>query len=223
MDGLTRRELERVAQWHGGTDSVLRVLTGIARADRWPELGDDRVRKTIAACRAWADYVVVDTASCIETDEEISSDLFAPRRNAATNAVLDAADRIVVVGRADPVGVTRLLRAHSELIERGHLRSDVVLNRVRASATGMAPKAQLTAALSRFGGIEPCAMLPDDAGAVDAAVLVGATLREVAPRSPLRQAILGLATGSILPRPQASSRRAARSARGRRVAVHATG
>jgi MinD-like ATPase involved in chromosome partitioning or flagellar assembly len=222
-DSLTLDELERVAQRHGPDSSRLRVLTGITRASRWPELSEQRVASTIEACRGWVDHVVVDTAFCIESDEEISSDLFAPRRNAATIAALGAADRIVVVGRADPVGVTRLLRGHAELAELGHHRVDVVLNRVRSSATGMAPRAQLTAALARFGGFEPDALLPDDPAAVDAAALVGDTLVQAAPRSPLRQAIAAYVESAFLAQQRPATRREARPQRGRRAAVRAAG
>ena len=56
--------------------------------------------ETLEACRDWVEYVVVDTGFSLESDEEISSDLFAPRRNAATLAALRVADRIVAVGLA---------------------------------------------------------------------------------------------------------------------------
>ena len=39
----------------------------------------------------------------------------APRRNGATLAILDAADLIIVVGAADPLGLQRLARGLTEL------------------------------------------------------------------------------------------------------------
>ncbi|MFW8745735.1 hypothetical protein, partial [Mesorhizobium japonicum] len=129
--GLDGVELDRIAQPHGS--GVLRVLTGIGRASRWPELGGDRVQGVLAALRAWAPVTVVDTAASLEEDEELTSDLAAPRRNAATIAALRTADRVVAVGAADPVGLSRYLRAHADLLELvGPERVLTVVNKVRA-------------------------------------------------------------------------------------------
>jgi Flp pilus assembly protein protease CpaA len=65
----------------------------------------------------------------------------------------------------------------------------VVINRVRASAIGMGPGDQVRRTLSRFGGIENPHLIPDDRPAMDAALLAGRTLAEVAPRSAARQAM----------------------------------
>src|SRR5579875_1006826 len=113
---LTPAELDRIAQQHRGSRAAFSVLTGIGRPSRWPELSNDRVTKVLDACRGWVDHVVVDTGFNLETDEEIVSDLFAPRRNAATIAALRAADTVVAVGAADPVGLARFVRAYGDLI-----------------------------------------------------------------------------------------------------------
>ena len=80
----------------------LRVLTGIPLASRWPELRPTAVTAVLAAARQLAEHTVVDCGFCLETDEELSFDSLAPRRNGATLAVLDEADCVVVVGAADP-------------------------------------------------------------------------------------------------------------------------
>lgn len=87
-DGLTIAELERVGARYTSPRGAFWVLTGIGRASRWPEVGADPVAKSISVCRDWVDYIVVDTGFNLESDEEISSDLFAPRRNGATIAAL---------------------------------------------------------------------------------------------------------------------------------------
>jgi Flp pilus assembly CpaE family ATPase len=148
------------------------------------------VRGTIDECRTWVEYTILDTASSLETDEEISSDLYAPRRNAATIAALREADMIVAVGAADPVGLSRFLRSHvdlSELVEPE--RVCVVMNKVRSSAIGLNPAGQVLQTLSRFGGIEPAALVPFDQAGYDAAILGGRTLADVAPKSPARIAV----------------------------------
>ena len=210
--GLSTAELDRIRQpyaVHGGT---LNVLTGIPRASRWPEISTDRVTRTIAVCREWADYVVLDTGFSLEDDEEISSDLFAPRRNAATLATLRAADRVVAVGAADPIGLARYLRAFPDLLELTEDRPVLpVINKVRASVIGLNPNGQVRATLQRFGGIHDPVLVPADGKGTDAALLAGKALRDVSPRSPALGAISRLVTDSILPpAPAVSGRRALR-------------
>ena len=192
-DSLTIPELERIGQVYSAAGAGMWVLTGIGRASRWPELSADRVEATIAACRTWVDFTVLDTGSSLENDEEISSDLFAPRRNAATLTALASADHTIAVGAADPVGLSRFLRAHVDLVELADSDAiTVVMNKVRASAIGVNPSGQVVQTLSRFGGIESPVLIPHDLPALDAAVLTGRTLAEVAPKSPARLAIRDL-------------------------------
>jgi MinD-like ATPase involved in chromosome partitioning or flagellar assembly len=194
VGGLDRAELERIGQWYPLAHAGLWVLTGLSRSSRWPELSADRVRTVLGECRRWVDVTVVDTGASIETDEEISSDMFAPRRNAATITALEEADLVLAVGSADPVGIARFLRAHLDLLElRGAEGVNVVMNRVRASVIGAAPGAQVSQTLQRFGGVEAAALVPYDRAGFDAALLTGRTIAEVAPRSPARAQIRRLA------------------------------
>lgn len=205
-DSLSRQELERVAERYSSGPGSFRVLTGIGRASRWPELSSERVTKTIEACRDWVDYLVVDTGFSLESDEEISSDLFAPRRNAATLAALRAADRIVAVGLADPVGISRFLRAYADLVELfPETPISVVMNRVRAAAVGVNPFGQVSSALARFAGIDSPVLVPHDGPGLDAAVLAGRTLRDSAPKSPARAAIQRFVDATLLPAPAEAS------------------
>lgn len=195
---LTHEELERIAQSYTSALGAFRVLTGIGRPSRWPELSGERVAGVVSLCRTWADFTVLDVGSSLENDEEISSDLFAPRRNAAAVTAVREADRLVAVGAADPVGLSRFLRAHADLDEVASTNDvTVVMNRVRASAVGMNPHGQVTRTLSRFGGIETPVLVPHDQGALDGAVLSGRTLADSAPRSPARLAIKGLVEGRL--------------------------
>jgi len=216
-DSLTRLELERIAARYNSAQAGFWVLTGIGRPSRWTELSADRVTKTLAAAALWADYVVVDTGFSLESDEEVSSDLFAPRRNAATLAALRAADHVVAVGLADPVGMSRFLRAHVDLVEIvPDARISVVMNRVRASAVGLSPFSQVGSTLARFAGITAAALLPEDRVGLDGAVLTGRTLRDSAPKSPVRAALLGFVEDSLVPVPATRRRRIRRSRFARR-------
>ena len=201
-DTLTHLELERIAQRYESALGGFWVLTGIGRPSRWPELSGERVAATIRQCRTWVDYTILDTSSSLENDEEISSDLFAPRRNAAAVTAVHEADSIVAVGSADPVGLSRFLRAHVDMVETASTSDvTVVMNRIRASAIGMNPNGQVTQTLSRFGGIESPVLVPHDQAGLDGAVLSGRTLADSAPRSPARVAIRTLVTSRLVPEP----------------------
>ncbi|MEI5584943.1 nucleotide-binding protein, partial [Agromyces sp. CCNWLW208] len=129
---LDRAELERISQRYSSPRAPFEVFTGLVGPSRWPELSHERVAAALEVMRGRFEYVVVDTGFSLERDEELMSDQYAPRRNAATFAALSAADRVLAVGLADPVGLSRLLRGHAELLDLVEAeRIDVVVNRVR--------------------------------------------------------------------------------------------
>jgi MinD-like ATPase involved in chromosome partitioning or flagellar assembly len=196
---LTIAELQRIGSRYGSPATGFWVLTGINSPHRWPELSAQRVEGTLAQCRSWVDFTIVDTGFSIESDEEISTDLFAPRRNAATITALAHADQVVAVGAADPVGLSRFLRAYSDLLELAHTdRVTVVINKLRSSAVGLNPVGQVQQTLKRFGRITDAVHIPHDHVAMDTALLAGRTLREVAPKSAMRQAITQLVVSRLL-------------------------
>ena len=61
---------------------------------------------------------------------------------------------------------------------------------------GDAP-AELGAALERFAGRAPAALLPADTAALDTALATGRLLGESSPGSPLRRALVELAAGVV--------------------------
>lgn len=206
----SRLERETLADLCWAVTPTFRVLTGVPRAERWPELRATAVEPVLAAARGLAEFTVVDCGFCLESDEELSFDTMAPRRNGATLAVLDAADVILAVGSADPIGVQRLVRALAELRD-AEVGAPVwvVLNKVRRSVVPGDPATELRAALDRFAGRTPAALLPSDPAALDAALVAGQTLGEVRPASPLRQAVIALArslAGISAPRHRRSAR-----------------
>jgi MinD-like ATPase involved in chromosome partitioning or flagellar assembly len=176
----------------------LRVLTGISRADRWPELRPSALEQVWLLCRSLAAVTVVDLGFCLEQDEELSFDTAAPRRNGATLATLDAADTVLAVGAADPVGMQRLVRGLTQLREvvPGALPR-VVLNRVRRGAVGAEPEGQLAEALERYVGVRDPAYVPEDRESLDAALLQARALHEVDAGSKARVALAGIAAGLV--------------------------
>ncbi|WP_404594040.1 AAA family ATPase [Paenarthrobacter histidinolovorans] len=176
-----------------------RVLTGTTRADRWTELRAGALTRVLERARQLADIVVVDAGFCLESDEELSFDTLAPRRNAATLRSLELADVVFAVGSADAIGVPRLVRGLAELaVAIPQVSPRVVLNKVKRSAVGHAPRQQLEDAWNRYGpgtGID--AYLPSDPVACDAALLTGSVLLECAADSDLRLAIAGLVCAPV--------------------------
>jgi len=178
----------------------LQVLTGITRAERWPELRPGAMATVVGLARSLADYTIIDCGFCLEADEELSFDTMAPRRNGATLRCLELADTVFAVGAADAVGVPRLVRALAEIEQAVPSAAPrVVLNKVRASSVGSVPVDQLRDSWERFGPVkEVQSFLPADFDVADAALLSGSVLLESAPDSPLRRAIALLA-GCDLP------------------------
>lgn len=180
----------------------LRVLTGLPRPDRWPELSPASMSSVLASARSLASVVVVDCAFSLESDEDLMFDTAAPRRNGATLTVLEQADRVIAVGAADPVGLSRLARA---VVDLGSAVPGcdpaVVVNRMRGSLGWQA--AEVTAMIERFTGRHSVAVLPEDRAACDRALLHGRTLTGCAPGSALTAGLRDLAAdvlGVPLPR-----------------------
>ncbi len=169
-----------------------RVLTGLPRASRWPEVRGGALARVLEVARSVAAWTIVDVGASLEQDEELSYDTAAPRRHAATLTALAAADVVVAVGSAGPVGLQRLVRGVQDLAEVVESRPVVVVNRVRASAVGVRPGRRVRDALERYAGIEDPVLLPDDVPALDAAVLAGRSLAEHARSSPVREGLLDL-------------------------------
>lgn len=84
---------------------ALRVLTGIGRADRWPELRPSALEVVLSLATSMAAVTVVDLSFCLQQDEELADDTMALRRNGATLAVLERAETVLAVGTFDPVGL----------------------------------------------------------------------------------------------------------------------
>ncbi len=177
----------------------LRVLTGISRAERWPELRPSALDAVVGLARSLAAVTVIDCGFCLERDEELSFDTAAPRRNGATLTALEAADTVLAVVTGDPVGLHRYIRALGELADVVPAVAPVaVVNRVRAAAVGGGdPRTEIRGALERFAGIRDAWFVPLDVPSYDAALASGRMLSEVAKHSPARQALQSLAASLV--------------------------
>jgi MinD-like ATPase involved in chromosome partitioning or flagellar assembly len=166
----------------------LAVMTGLPRPDRWIEVRAPYVEQVLAA-GAERGHVVVDTGFGLE--EEPGSDYGSrPPRNAMTLAALESAHEIVVVGAADPVGLSRLARGLVELRDHtGGAAVRVVVNRMRGSL-GWSEK-EIAGMVEGFARVSGLHFLPEDRAATDRALVSGRPLVEVG-ESALTRALAGL-------------------------------
>jgi Flp pilus assembly CpaE family ATPase len=119
------------------------------------------------------------------------------------------------VARADPVGLHAFIRGYQELRDLGvpASRVRVVVNQLRPGMFGGdRPAEQVRAALSRYVGIEPSAVVPYDRQAFDAALLGGQALREARPGTPAQLALSRLAA-VLFPAHTVPTRRSRRRSR----------
>ena len=178
-------------------------MTGLPRADRWVEVRAGAVQHVLEVAREHG-HVVVDTGFCLEEDPAVERGA-RPGRNRMTLGALAVADEVVVVGSADPVGLSRLARALVELRDQtGGAPVRVVVNRMRPTL-GWSPKevAKMVAGFTRLSGLH---FLPEDRDTVDRMLVAGRT------RPELGESALGLAVAAVVdalvpPAPDAVSRR----------------
>jgi MinD-like ATPase involved in chromosome partitioning or flagellar assembly len=120
--------------------------------------------------------VVLDTGFCLESDprHELGG---RGGRNQMTLAALTAADEVVVVGSADPVGLSRLARGLVEVRDAGVPEVRVVINRMR-STLGWSER-DLAGMVEGFTRVTGLHFLPEDRAVVDRALVAGKTVVEL--------------------------------------------
>lgn len=153
-------------------------LAGLNRGSRWRELSEPVVREIFAQARAGWNVTVVDCAAGAERN----SDGYGPERDAATLELLEAADDVVLLGRATPVGIRRLLDRIDEAGDMGVCRLHVALVRSRATGRASEGEADVVRMLADKG-IEEFVWLGDDRTRYEEAERRGLTLAEIAPTS----------------------------------------
>ena len=155
----------------------LRVLTGLPRADRWVEVRAHAFDTLLETAREVGAFVVLDLGFGIE-QAPLGLGGSAPQRNQMTLAGLDAADELVVVGAADPVGLTRLARGVVELHEQVPVASPhLVVNRMRPSV-GWGEQ-EVETMLRQLSTASSTHFLPFDQAAADRALALGSPLTEL--------------------------------------------
>jgi MinD-like ATPase involved in chromosome partitioning or flagellar assembly len=173
----------------------LTVVTGLPRGERYVEVRAGVVEHLLEVARGHGN-VVVDTGFCLE-DEPAGGPVTRPGRNQLTLGALDVADEVLVVGTADPVGLSRLARALVDLRERSPaVPVRVVVNRMRPSL-GWSER-DIVGMVEGFARLAGVHFLPDDRAAVDRALTTGTNVPE-AGDSELGRALTGLADAVVPP------------------------
>lgn len=185
---------ERFSSVQRALDSRLTVVTGLPRSDRWVEVRPGTVEAVLEQARTHG-HVVVDTGFSIEQDP--AADFGSrPGRNQMTVAALESADEVLVVGSADPVGLSRLARALVELRELGiGAPVRIVVNRMRPSLGWN--QRDVASMVRGFADRASVHFLPEDRATVDRALVSGRTLVETAPDGPLPKALVLLADALV--------------------------
>lgn len=159
-------------------DHNLRLLTGLPRADMWPQVRTGAFELVLARLRSVSGLLVVDCGFSLEAGSGHTGN-----RNQSTLQVLDQADVIVAVGRPDPVGLARLVRGLHDLAEAVPGRVPTLVVNMTRTSLGWRER-EIDATLRRLTGIAPTTYLPFDQPGLDLAAVSGRTPREVAPSSP---------------------------------------
>jgi len=198
-DGALEAGFSRVQRALGDR---LTVVTGLRRGDRWVEVRSGVVEHLLEVARGRG-HVVVDTGFSLEDDP--AGDLVARHgRNQLTLGALDVADEVLVVGTADPVGLSRLARALVDLRERrAGAPVRVVVNRMRSSF-GWSER-DITGMVEGFARLAGVHFLPDDRAVADRALTTGTSVPETGD-SELATALTAL-TDAVVPPPAPHRRR----------------
>lgn len=161
-------------------DANLAIVSGINQARRWPELAlIDRVWEM---CRELSDVVIADVGFCLEDVDDFG------RRTQSTLATLAAAEHVVAVGSAEPVGLLRLLQSLEDLGQLApNAEVHVVINKVRK---GVLSETSIRQACQAAGVTQSVTCVPYDDAACASALASGTLLSA---RSSVRNSLRRLA------------------------------
>ncbi|WP_309132490.1 DNA-binding response regulator [Brevibacterium sp.] len=190
LASLCRREAEKNPPVdvedvpHAVISADLHAVTGLTRADRWPEVRAGTLTAVLNRLATMYDLVIVDVSDRCDPDDEFADPFYD--RHCATRAALDAADTVLVLAAGDPIGLQRLVRLlGTERAERIREKSRLAITKVRAGAVGHRAEDRIREVLTRFLSAAPDFVFSDDRSGLDAAMLAGLTLHEANPRSQL--------------------------------------
>jgi MinD-like ATPase involved in chromosome partitioning or flagellar assembly len=163
---VTRGRADEVREQFIEVHPQLRVLTGFPRPDAVAHIRPVALGRVVELVADEAGLTVVD---CGEL----------PESTGPLERVLAAATRVIVVGRADPVGLSRLVRLLHEFGDSADLV--LIVNQMRPGLGWS--EGDVATTIGALAGHEPDAFLPWDQAGLDRAVMRGELPRDAAPKS----------------------------------------
>ena len=151
-------------------DPGLRLVTGVARAEMWAQVRLGPFEVVVRHISEGGDAVVIDVG---------------PGLDQHTRHLLTVADRVIVVGKSEPVGLARLVRSLHDLQSLGSAISAkalIVVNQMRSAS--MWTERDVTDAVNRLAGVRPEVFIPADFMTLDTAALRGKVPSQVVSSSP---------------------------------------
>lgn len=163
---VTRGRPDEVSQQFVEVRPRLRVLTGLPRPAAAAHIRPIALGRVIDQVASTSGLTVIDCGA-------------SPDGDGLLGRVLAAATRLIVVGRGDPVGLSRLVRLLHEIGDAAE--PVVVVNQMRAGL-GWSER-DVAATIGALAGHEPDAFLPWDQVALDRAMMAGELPSDAAPKS----------------------------------------
>lgn len=164
------------------------VLPGILRNDLAADIGEAGWARLLERLRNTFAMTVCDVGGCLEPSMVPFVEA-GPGRNHVARRAVAAADHVVAVVRADPIGVKNFLWAltvHEDILDKERLV--VVVNQVRRS-----DGRDIVRLLQRRCGLRPAALLPWAPRDLEAAVEEGRAVSDMLPASAFARAAAPLA------------------------------
>ena len=167
------------------------LMPGLLRAELWEEVSTFGWSALLQASIASFRFTLADVGFCLEPSRT------TPGRNEVARCTVSAADHVIAVVRADPVGVKNFLWSLNDVrdLELAE-RVLVVLNRVRPGEVK-----ELRGVLRRHMGRLPVAEIPDRPDLFARALWQGRSLSSIDPHSDVaaRMRDLAAAVGAEMP------------------------
>lgn len=187
---VLREELRRV----GPAGPI--VLPGLPRSDLWAEISEHGWQQLLSLSREHFSRIVADVGFCIEGETGAAFVETSGGRNRMARTALQISDTVVVVFKADPVGIKNLcwsLEALNEVVEPS--RCILVANQVVAGEG-----ADVAEAVKRSTGRQVAVQVPFEPADLAFAVRQGRSLSEVRPGSSVVSAVRELSNRICAPK-----------------------
>ncbi|MCO8190441.1 MAG: AAA family ATPase [Tropheryma whipplei] len=164
-------------------------LSGIAHHSRWPEINQPSLLRVIGSAKSAFDYVVMDLSFALDS---VGQDT----RGRLNYTLMGSGDFLVMVGRGDPIGICRFIRAWPEVpkAQNGRSLSIIpVINMVRHTAVGSRPTKQLREVICEYTSFQQVWQIDFDQKVCDALLLRGKTIVDCMQNSSVAMQIASIA------------------------------